>query len=590
MASITSWIRLEPDSSDTDLRVTVGARIFDPVWMLARQWQLAEFQAEDAGSPAIARVRGTNARLTRCQLGELPPNTATHAPKYDPEAWPLEAIVERRRMRPATVEDARMLTLAVEAGLHFVRMLEGQPLSKTYRAEVSAYFAMPPAAAGSADDQDPATARYVRMMAGRAPDGRSIEAAIKSAGAASIAADPALGIAPADRAEVEQTLLRWLAWYETLFTEPPAGAVDPWIPSRLEYAVSVAARLSPQPEDERTLTALEYDGGRLDWSSFDLNAEVNMGTLEDRAFSPLVATAIPAPVTFRGAPAPRFWEMEDARVEYGLVPVGPTDLAQLLMIEYVSSYGNDWFVMPLELPIGSLTSIDSLIVIDVFGVHTLHRPIGDRALPKANWSMWQLAYMRMSDGETIAAPHTNLFFLPPAIAHTIESGPVEEVWFMRDEMANLAWAIESTIENAIEQPSPRREEMTAVQAESAEPPSTGAALRYMLSTMVPESWIPLLPVQLPVAPGRIDLRLRRGAVLQPDGWQKIHEARGEVLNSAADLLLFDEEVPREGLHLERRRQLARWTDGSTWVWTAYRKQVGRGEGASGLRFDRLGRG
>jgi hypothetical protein len=582
MASITSWTRLEPDSRDADLGLTLGARVFDPLWMLTRQWQTGEFQAEDAGSPAIARLRGTNTRLTRLHLGELPPNTAIQAPEYDPEAWPLEAIVERRRMRATGVDDARMLPLAVEAGLHFVRMLEGQPLSRSYRAEVTAHFAL---AGGDVDDLDPAASRYLQLMAGRAPDGRRIETAIKGAGgAAAVAADPSLGIAAADRAEVEQTLGRWLTWYETLFAEPQPGGADTWNPSRLEYAVSVAARLSPKPEDERTLTALEYDGGRLDWSSFDLNAEVNVGTLADEGFAPLVATAVPAPVTFRGAPAPRFWEMEDARIDYGLMPVGPTDLAQLLMIEYASSYGNDWFVMPLELPIGSLTSIDALIVVDTFGVQTLHRPIGDHALPAANWSMWQLAYMRMSEGDTIAVPHANLFFLPPALAQTIESGPLEQVWFMRDEMANLAWAIESSVESAVEQPRARREEPAAPPADA---PSTGVALRYRLSTTVPEAWIPLMPVQLPVAPDRVDLRLRRGAVLQPDGSQKIHQARGDILNSAADLLIYDEEVPREGLRMERRRQLARWVDGSTWAWTAYRKQVGRGEGSSGLRFDRL---
>jgi hypothetical protein len=51
--------------------------------------------------------------------------------------------------------------------------------------------------------------------------------------------------------------------------------------------------------------------------------------------------------------------MEDATLAYGLLPVGPTDLAQLMMIEYDSSYGNDWYVVPLTLPIGSLTRIDS---------------------------------------------------------------------------------------------------------------------------------------------------------------------------------------------------------------------------------------
>ena len=88
------------------------------------------------------------------------------------------------------------------------------------------------------------------------------------------------------------------------------------------------------------------------------------------------------------------------RIDYGLTPVGPTDLAHLMMIEYASSYGNDWFVVPLTLPVGSLTRIDSLVVTDSFGVRTLLRPIGDRALPRPNWSMWQI-------GAIAAAPARN---------------------------------------------------------------------------------------------------------------------------------------------------------------------------------------
>ena len=101
-------------------------------------------------------------------------------------------------------------------------------------------------------------------------------------------------------------------------------------------------------------------------------------------------------MTFPGAPAPRFWEMEDARVAYGVVPVGPTDLAQLLMIEYASSYGNDWFVVPLSLPVGSVTRIDSLVLTDTFGVRSLIRPLGDAALPAAHFSMWQQALKNAS--------------------------------------------------------------------------------------------------------------------------------------------------------------------------------------------------
>jgi hypothetical protein len=33
--------------------------------------------------------------------------------------------------------------------------------------------------------------------------------------------------------------------------------------------------------------------------------------------------------------------------------------------------------------------------------------------------------------------------------------------------------------------------------------------------------------------------------------------------------------------------MTRWIDGSTWVWTALRNQVGSGEGSAALRFDTI---
>jgi hypothetical protein len=51
--------------------------------------------------------------------------------------------------------------------------------------------------------------------------------------------------------------------------------------------------------------------------------------------------------------------------------------------------------------------------------------------------------------------------------------------------------------------------------------------------------------------------------------------------------VYEEEVPREGVRVTRSYQYTRWTDGSTHLWMGRRKGVGRGEGSSGLRFDRL---
>ena len=68
---------------------------------------------------------------------------------------------------------------------------------------------------------------------------------------------------------------------------------------------------------------------------------------------------------------------------------------------------------------------------------------------------------------------------------------------------------------------------------------------------------------------------------------KVHAASVTVLHAGGELLLYDEEVPREGTRVTTRRRISRWMDGSTWLWTAFRNEMGRGKGSAGLRFDQL---
>jgi hypothetical protein len=580
LGSVTSWTRLEPQCRNADLGRSVGARLFDPLWLMARQWQMGEFQGVDAGTPVQARVRATTAMLSRCHLGELPANTNAQAPHYSPSTIPLEVKVQRRPMRPTDPGDARMLTLSVEAGLHFLHMLEQQPLSKTYRDVFIARFAMQPLPAGLAASVDEPTRRFVQTMVGRAPDARLLTAAFAGDGAAHVAQDPSMQIAAGDQAEVQLTAQAWLRWYAALFNEPD-GTEDAWNRFRLEYAVSVSASFSTHPLDQINLTATQFDEGRLDWHSFDCDLEVNMVSNTDQTFVPIVETTIPAPVSFRGAPAVRFWEIEDSRLAYGLLPIGPTDLAQLMMIEYTGSYGNDWFVVPLTLPVGSINRIDSLVATDSFGVRTLLQPIGTPGLPQSGFALWQHAMIRRPGSDVDGIIH-NMYFLPPTLGQSLEGAPVEDVVFLRDEMANVAWAIERSIETPMERP-----RSYALPQHSDATPGPVAVPRYLLSSTVPENWIPLLPVQVKDASGGVIARLKRGAVLQPDGTQKVHVARSQALAVGADLLLHDEDVPREGIHVILSRRAARGIDGSILVWKAFGKQVGRGEGSSGLRFDQL---
>lgn len=201
--------------------------------------------------------------------------------------------------------------------------------------------------------------------------------------------------------------------------------------------------------------------------------------------------------------------------------------------------------------------------------------------------MFQHSHVR---GSELTAPAANLFFLPPSLLKSVESRPIEEVLFLRDEMANLAWAVERVIESPAERPLNRFEAALEQQRRRAPETEEGISsapgvLRYRLSTEVPDYWIPLMPVQTGQG-----LRLKRGAVLKTDGSQKIVDALGRILESGQGLSLFEEEVPREGVRVTRTYQYTRWFDGSTHLWVGRRKVVGCGEGSSGLRFDVLGKG
>ena len=104
--SITGYTRLETQPATVSLKTGLQAPLADPLWMLARQWQVGEFRAEDAGSPVLATWRAESAPLTRLHAGAIAPNTNRMGTPYDVAALPLEAVVERQRTRPVDPQAA----------------------------------------------------------------------------------------------------------------------------------------------------------------------------------------------------------------------------------------------------------------------------------------------------------------------------------------------------------------------------------------------------------------------------------------------------------------------------------------------------
>ena len=62
------------------------------------------------------------------------------------------------------------------------------------------------------------------------------------------------------------------------------------------------------------------------------------------------------------------------------------------------------------------------------------------------------------------------------------------------------------------------------------------------------------------------------------------ESMGQLLDPTP-FNLHEEEIPREGVMVQRVPQLTRTADGRCVRWIARRVRVGRGEGSSGLAFD-----
>jgi hypothetical protein len=149
-----------------------------------------------------------------------------------------------------------------------------------------------------------------------------------------------------------------------------------------------------------------------------------------------VCAVIPGPVRFRGMPNERFWDFEDARFPIDAIRPDRRNLASMLLLDFMLVHGNDWYLVPFEQPCGSLCASE-VTVVDVFGEATDVPRSESGAAGNGRFAMFAIA----DDGAALAPFH----LVPRSCAASVQEGPpIEEVRFLRDEMANLVWAVERT--------------------------------------------------------------------------------------------------------------------------------------------------
>lgn len=249
----------------------------------------------------------------------------------------------------------------------------------------------------------------------------------------------------------------------------------------------------------------------------------------------------------------------------------------MAVLQFAILYGGDWSSVPIEVPVGWRVGVESVVVRDSFGVRVLVRPAGRTAGHPSTEQTRLWTATGDADGALLVAPR---------LGPVVEGEPVEETMLLRDEHANLAWAVELIAPDAARRPVP----WLALTPPPTEPPPSGTdlppdrpPLRYRLSSDVPDHWFPLVPE----AAGDRLARYRVGVL--PSGSEAPPRLpRALLLREHADAGLREQEIPRERRRLVRRPVYARWSDGSTHVWIARRVGIGRGEGSSGLTYDTLG--
>lgn len=206
-------------------------------------------------------------------------------------------------------------------------------------------------------------------------------------------------------------------------------------------------------------------------------------------------------------------------------------------------------------------------------------------------------------------------FIPPALPQIIEGENLDVVNFFRDQMANMAWALETRIPDELggfkngtdaelelkkylkgvyedKDPASAPQRPLDINGEYAKP-----SLKYTAITYVPENWIPLIPQHKAGSFTKIDLkratlpRVMENKDIDYDDPANYVSPRTKIMREGLDetipttYSIADEEVPRSGIYVSRSFQRSRWHNGKVFLWMGRRKKTGRGEGLSGLVFD-----
>ena len=641
--------RIEGRTRDTNYTEALRLRVHDPLWMLARQWQMGEFRGNNAGSAVSVQCK---VNYDDCSNNPIEPITEQINPRID--------FISKIESAIYYLDLARLEGRKDKIGIKKLRteLVAAYPIDWD---AVSDTFILPDAVTTEEEKKlNKHLLSYDRTYRGKIFDGSMLYA----------------DLVKNKKSKVPSIDNKFKDWYKKKY-EPASATNEHWQKEDLCYEVETNVA-------GNTFKGDRYQGGRLSWYSFDLEEKAESVTYKNQK----TVLSLPTPATFASAPNKRLWQMEDRKVFMGNSVEEPSE-ANSVVMRYTTMYANDWMLFPLETQIGKYITVNSINVIDTFGdEHTINGDNRAGASEKLGDLEEQWQMFTNSSKTDRKAPALNGLYYTPQLAATVEGKPIEEVKVLRDEMANMVWGVENVVPDGCggtldaelyatqlativneynEAGIPVHEpdaivfgQNTDVVIEKNDSNVAKAKFSYQLQSSVPFNWIPFIPQRLatedakkcPFFLGGREMVLRRGKMpcyvysdgkfnlvpVRPQGsimrpqqettdsaenlsqLAAIKSKNGVVanivallqspaknvvsalLNSAGNknydshetlskkekpMFIHEEAVQATGIRLTKNYQRARWIGGQTYQWLGIYKRQAKTEASSGLVFDVL---
>jgi len=584
--------RIEPRTRKADFARALSFEVYDPLWMLTRQWQYGRFKGNDCGSPITTKIAVEKKWLNTLYLGEK-----NYTGKPFATDTPLEYEVEKQNKTITPY-------IRIESALHFKKMVENactkevdKETLKDFITDLLSIYPLDPFIPTVDDkkkevedlklEQNTNRAQLYALYGKKMFDGYKL---FCNSGKLNQINDNIIK----NIIEEKELIQNYKTWFIRKYHPVTNEQENCWSGEKLGYEVAMG-------ELENMYEAEDYHTGKLSWYSFDA-ATANMKV--DEKSEKKFLSYIPTPADFPGAPKKRLWEFEDVRVQLGQLENSDISLlANAIVMQYTTMYGNDWMVTPLETETGTILNVKGILVTDTFGESIfIDTQAGDEQTTGSftdRWSMFGTSNAKAYKESDFSTKKGLLF--PPSLPRCEESKPMEEVQFLRDEMANMLWGVETVISDGCDGTITGKNlsdaVLTIVDIQKGEPfvnENENYDYSFLVQNRVPLNWIPIIPQK--IKGEQRDIRFRRAQMpiffnekynsVRPST-QLLGIKKDEKGKKVLPCFINEEEITGYGIKLILTAQRTRWFNGESFNWVGYKKVISMYQANSGLMFDEL---